>query len=291
MTVLLLRSYATFAQGAIVDLDNATEAALVNQGRATYTVNPGPVFDPLTASEQQALRDSNVGSFTAAQVAATQALVSGAGEMADWATLTAARDAGTLTTGRVYTVMAPIFTNGVHGTQWVWTGTLLRPAGAQAIAVTNTLVNGVSGGTTAEQILFQRQLPAGLLAGARSIRVRSLWLSSGTDGGSALFLMRLGTLGTVADGEVSRLGNLGASSRQFQFPVALLVASSTSVERVGVTSSTQSPDLGAPDGAGRPGATGVPNMLTTSLWVSLSVTQSASPTQTYSLHSASLYLE
>ena len=79
MTVLLLRSYATFAQGAIVDLDNATEAALVNQGRATYTVNPGPVFDPLTASEQQALRDSNVGSFTAAQVAATQALVSGAG--------------------------------------------------------------------------------------------------------------------------------------------------------------------------------------------------------------------
>ena len=85
MTVLLLRSYATFAQGAIVDLDNATEAALVNQGRATYTVNPGPVFDPLTASEQQALRDSNVGSFTAAQVAATQALVSGGGVSASTA--------------------------------------------------------------------------------------------------------------------------------------------------------------------------------------------------------------
>jgi hypothetical protein len=47
MTVLLLRPYATFAQGATVDLDNATEASLVAQGRATYTVNPGPAFEPL----------------------------------------------------------------------------------------------------------------------------------------------------------------------------------------------------------------------------------------------------
>lgn len=57
MTILLLRPYATFAQGATVNLDNATEASLVAQGRATYTVDPGPAFEPLTATEQQDLRD------------------------------------------------------------------------------------------------------------------------------------------------------------------------------------------------------------------------------------------
>mgnify|MGYP000157890029 FL=1 len=56
MTILLLRPYSTHAQGATVDLDNATEAALVAQGRATYTVNPGSSFTPLTPAEQQTLR-------------------------------------------------------------------------------------------------------------------------------------------------------------------------------------------------------------------------------------------
>ena len=55
MTILLLRPYATFAQGSTIDLDNATEAALVGQGRATYTVNPGSAFSPLTVTEQQEL--------------------------------------------------------------------------------------------------------------------------------------------------------------------------------------------------------------------------------------------
>lgn len=59
MTVLLLRPYATFAQGATIDVDNATEASLVAQGFATYTINPGPAFGPLTAAEQQILRDSS----------------------------------------------------------------------------------------------------------------------------------------------------------------------------------------------------------------------------------------
>lgn len=67
MTVTLLKPYATYAQGASVDLDNATEASLVTQGRATYTANPGNAFSPLTAAEQQSLRDG------AALVTATQA--------------------------------------------------------------------------------------------------------------------------------------------------------------------------------------------------------------------------
>ena len=68
MTITLNAPYAAFAGGASVDLDNATEAALVAQGRAVYTSNPGAVFIPLTPTEQQALRDS---------VSFTQALASG----------------------------------------------------------------------------------------------------------------------------------------------------------------------------------------------------------------------
>jgi hypothetical protein len=58
MTITLNAPYATFASGASVDLDNATEAALVAQGRAVYSVNPGSVFFPLTPKEVQDLRDS-----------------------------------------------------------------------------------------------------------------------------------------------------------------------------------------------------------------------------------------
>ncbi len=56
MTVLLLQNYSAFAKGAIVTLDNATEASLVAQGLASYTTNPGSAFFPLTATEQQTLR-------------------------------------------------------------------------------------------------------------------------------------------------------------------------------------------------------------------------------------------
>jgi len=76
MTILLLRPYATFAQGETVDLDNATEAALVAQGRASYVgTSLGGVFAPLTAAEQQNVMDSGAATagnamLTAAQVAA-----------------------------------------------------------------------------------------------------------------------------------------------------------------------------------------------------------------------------
>jgi hypothetical protein len=76
MTIILTRSYATFAQGATVDLDNSTEAALVAQGRATYTVNPGPNFEPLTATEQQELAD---GTSSVAALAATGSIVTSTG--------------------------------------------------------------------------------------------------------------------------------------------------------------------------------------------------------------------
>jgi hypothetical protein len=61
MTVTLLQPYAAIANGATVTLDNATEAALVAQGRATFTVNPGTSFQPLTPVEQQNLRYIYVG--------------------------------------------------------------------------------------------------------------------------------------------------------------------------------------------------------------------------------------
>lgn len=57
MTIVLNAPYAVYAGGTTVTLDNATEAALVAQGRAAYAVNPGAVFQPLTAQEQQSLRN------------------------------------------------------------------------------------------------------------------------------------------------------------------------------------------------------------------------------------------
>ncbi len=76
MTIILIRPYATFGQGETVDLDNSTEAALVAQGRATYTVDPGPNFEPLTATEQQELAD---GTSSVAALAATGSIVTSAG--------------------------------------------------------------------------------------------------------------------------------------------------------------------------------------------------------------------
>jgi hypothetical protein len=75
MTIILSAPYGTYASGATVDLDNATEAALVAQGRAAYSgSSPGAVFSPLTPVEQQALRDNGTtatggGSLTSSQVA------------------------------------------------------------------------------------------------------------------------------------------------------------------------------------------------------------------------------
>jgi hypothetical protein len=63
MTILLLQPYATFAKGETVSLDNATEAALVDQQLAEYTLDPGPVFFTLTAAEQQRLRDALADDF------------------------------------------------------------------------------------------------------------------------------------------------------------------------------------------------------------------------------------
>jgi hypothetical protein len=57
MTITLNAPYSIYVSGASVDLDNATEAALVVQGRAVYTVNPGSVFFPQTPKEIQDQRD------------------------------------------------------------------------------------------------------------------------------------------------------------------------------------------------------------------------------------------
>lgn len=74
MTVTLLKPYAAYAQGASVDLDNATEASLVAQTLATYTTNPGSSYYPLTAVEVQALRDGGGSTLTSAQAVAVASL-------------------------------------------------------------------------------------------------------------------------------------------------------------------------------------------------------------------------
>jgi len=108
MTVLLLKPYSTFAQGATVDLDNATEASLVQQGLATYTLNPGAAFFPLTAAEQQTLRDGfpPLTSAQAAAVAAVPALVASDTSLATANANTAAINAA-LALGRDVYIRAP----------------------------------------------------------------------------------------------------------------------------------------------------------------------------------------
>lgn len=64
MSVLLSKPYSTFASGSTVDLDNATEAALVAQGLGTYVANPGSAFGTLSAAEQQKLRDGGLNTFS-----------------------------------------------------------------------------------------------------------------------------------------------------------------------------------------------------------------------------------
>lgn len=82
MSVLLRRAYATYAAGETVNLDNETEATLVAQSFGSYVVNPGSAFFPLTAAEQQNLRDSGVttsgrGSLTVIDAAIVQTLTGG----------------------------------------------------------------------------------------------------------------------------------------------------------------------------------------------------------------------
>lgn len=65
MTVLLSKPYATYASGATIDLDNATEASIVAQGIGVYTTNPGAAFLPLTPAEQQQIRDGGAATLSA----------------------------------------------------------------------------------------------------------------------------------------------------------------------------------------------------------------------------------
>jgi lysophospholipase L1-like esterase len=81
MTVLLLQPYGTDPKGATRDYDNATEAALVAQGMATYTSNPGSSFGPLTPTEVQAIRDAGIGVQGTVAVTANSTGLSAAGSV------------------------------------------------------------------------------------------------------------------------------------------------------------------------------------------------------------------
>lgn len=91
MTVILNAPYAVYSAGDTVNVDDATEAALVAQGRASYIVSNAGQFQPLTPAEQQTLRDGGLATLTAAQQLIAQNLTA--------STATAATRSSRLVTG------------------------------------------------------------------------------------------------------------------------------------------------------------------------------------------------
>lgn len=153
MTIILTRSYATFAQGATVDLDNSTEAALVAQGRATLLLNQGPNFQPLTANQQQLLQDE----FLSDGVVVAQTFT--------WATLPAPA---------AYIGTAYVTDVGASGSMWRSDGAnwgLVN--GSVVLARGNTDLNTTV--TTSEEDLISIPIPAGLIGANGQLVVTHFW--------------------------------------------------------------------------------------------------------------------
>lgn len=201
-------------------------------------------------------------------------------------------DPATVTAGRVHTVLGAIVSGGNLGTQWVSDGTVWRPNGPQNVLISVTDYAGLSGGSTAEEILAQVQFPALCLSGCREIQIRTRYLWSGTETNARSVRIRLGTAGTTSDTAVCAITNVGNTVRHWLLPVFLLPRSATSIRYWGVSGTALS-QLVTPDSAAsnvnRASDLTVPN-LTGALWMSFTHQSGASPTATATLSAVSIVL-
>jgi hypothetical protein len=153
-----------------------------------------------------------------------------------------------------------------------------------------TPVDGVSGGSTAEQILASVLLPAGLLVGVREFGVRSRWVFSGVDPASKNPRIRIGTTGTASDTAVYSNTFAGAV-RAGVLPRVLMALDNTTLQSYesGITAVSVSPDAQTTQNGAASSLTVA--SLTNALYISMSVQQGASPTSTASLSAAAIFVE
>ena len=265
MTILLLRPYATYAQGATVDLDNATEASLVAQGRATYTVNPGSAFAPLTAVEQQDLRDG-AARLTASQTTALQALVAGTG-------LWANRPASPALYDQYFATDI-----GPNGVQFWWNGSRWKVLFASVIAETSTLVAGVA--QTADQYFTAARLgpfPLGLLGVGDVLQYHIGLGKAGTTDTFTALSIRIGQNGAIGDSAVLQAtisSFMTAASRSGGIEKWMRIESATTIRGLGVNNANSSWNNVNISGTAADSTQTIPNITSVPLYIGLSTTMS-----------------
>lgn len=199
-------------------------------------------------------------------------------EVENWAALQALTG---VPDGRVYTVLAPVCTGGIPGTQWVRHGLIWRPAGRQTIYHTAVPVDGVSGGATTEQLLRSVTVPPLVLSGAPTISIRSKFAFSAADTNARTIRLRAGTAGTSADVQITGY-SLANTQRQTVIPGVYVPISNTTIAPMAPsTQSANTPEV-------QTNSTGtyestiftLPDMSANSIVLSASVQQGASPTST-----------
>lgn len=129
----------------------------------------------------------------------TRSEIASASEVENFAALLAVPP-GDRVVGRSIRVRQPVCTGGTHGTSWVWTGTMFRPAGGspQNLFLQDSMVVG-AGPTTTLQIFRITQFDAGVLSGCRRIFIRAGFDRSALDASPGAGRIYIGTTGTSAD--------------------------------------------------------------------------------------------
>lgn len=233
-----------------------------------------------------AAEEIQVGSGLSLSAGVLTATGGGAYEVANWAALQALTG---VPDGRVYVVMAPVCTGGTPGTQWAKDGAVWRPAGTQVLAHLTTTIDGVSGGTTAEQFLFSPLFDAGVLRGCRTIRCQSRNVTSANDTNSRTTRWRVGPAGSASDFIFSTLA-AATMQRSHSSPGQFVPISNTTARyAAGFHANPQSPDLPIASTT-TTGDFTVGDMIGP-MYISATIQQGASPVATVSIPWAQIIAE
>jgi len=194
--------------------------------------------------------------------------------VATWAALQAI-PVGRRVVGRRYGVRQPVCTNGTHGTIWVWTGTLFRPAGRQLVFSSNALVQLASADAN-RRVIRSSQFEAGPLAGVRLVNVSAGFDRNVADpaGGSVRAL--LGPSGNTSDATIDTVG-WGATLLQFNQRWGFSPISSTLISNRPNNGAINGLDSQSASSTSRSAGVSVASLDTTPMFLSVEVQQGASP--------------